>query len=228
MVTGLALAAAAWLLRDATSGRDYPWLVGRVFWGAMLFWFGVLRLRTGVAIFTSGRTAGAGLRFAGTALNRLTILALCWAPGLILGWYAIEAPNRPSRNSRGQDICDVSPAQVCVSGPRALIPWAVILLVFAGLASYYFIWSWTKAKRRDRAPYVPPASAARQRVEAVIPANEPASAVTVTVPGGADKDLSQGLKDLRELMQMKRDGELTPAEFEALKAEIVKRATDGA
>ena len=52
--------------------------------------------------------------------------------------------------------------------------------------------------------------------------------MTVTVPGGADKDLSQGLKDLRELMQMKRDGELTPAEFEALKAEIVKRATDGA
>lgn len=231
LVTIACLAGGAWLAVEASRGRAYPWSPGKMFWAAALLWLGVLRARFTVAGFFSRRTAPAMMRLAAISLNRALILALCFVPGLLVGWYAVEAANRPSRNSRGQDICDVSSAQYCVSGPRALIPWAVILLVFGGLAAYYFIWSWTKAKRRECERPAPLAEAAKRRVEAVIPPNDPGASSYGDQPvpqaRPPDKDLRQSLQDLSDLVKMKQAGELTPAEFDALKAQIVQRATDG-
>lgn len=231
LFTAAVFGAGAWLVREATDGRDYPWSQGKVFWAAMLLWLGVLRLRSGIAILFAGRSPDDALGFVVRQLNRTLIIALCWAPGLILGWYSVEAANRPSRNSRGQDVCDVSASQFCVSGPRALIPWAILLLAFAGFATYYFFWSWTKAKRRDRERPAPLAEAARKRVEAVIPPNDQSASSYGDAPipqaRPTDKDLERSLSDLSALVKMKQAGELSAEEFDSLKAEIVKRATDG-
>lgn len=231
VVTFAIAAAGAFLLRDATAGRDYPWSQGKAYFAAMLLWLATMRARSGLS--RMGLKLDGALGWAISMLNRALILALCWFPGLALGWYSIEAANRPSRNSRGQDVCDVSAAQYCVSGPRALIPWAILLLVFAAGATYYFIRSWTTGKRREIERPAPLAEAARRRMEAVIPPNDPdphaSSYVDDAVPTlrPTDKDLPQAMADLSALVKMKQAGELTPEEFESLKGEIVRRATDG-
>lgn len=225
------IAVGVALVRDATAGREYPWGQGKVFWGAVLLWLATMRGRSGLQILFAGRTQNDLLGFGARWLNRIVIIALCWFPGMAVGWYSIEADNNPSRNSRGTDVCDVSSAQICVSGPRALIPWAILLLAFAGFATYYFIWSWTKAKRRDRERPAPLAEAARRGLEAVIPPNDPDASTFDDQPvpqaRPTDKDLSQGMADLSALVKMKQDGAITPAEFDRLKAEIIGRATDG-
>ena len=231
VVTFAIAAAGALLLRNATAGRDYPWSQGKVYFAAMLLWLATMRARSGLS--RMGLKLDDALGWAISMLNRGLILALCWFPGLALGWYSLEAANRPSRNSRGQDVCDVSAAQFCVSGPRALIPWAILLLVFAGGATYYFIWSWTTGKRRDIERPAPLAGAARQRMETVIPPNDvdphASSYGDQPVPTlrPTDKDLPQAMADLSALVKMKQAGELSAAEFESLKGEIVRRATDG-
>lgn len=231
LITLVVVIAGLWLVRDATAGRAYPWAQGEIFWGAVLLWLATMRVRSGLQIFAAGRNLTGAHVVGARWLNRAVIILLCWFPGLAVGWYAIEAGDSPSRNSRGTDVCDISQAQFCVSGPKALIPWSILLLVFAGFATYYFIWSWTKAKQRDRERPAPLAEAARRRLEAVIPPNDPGSSSYRDQPvpqaRPTDKDLAQSLADLSELVKMKQEGSITAEEFESLKSEIVARATDG-
>ncbi len=230
----LAIAAAGvLLLRDAMAGRDYPWSQGKVFFAAVLFWIAAIRARNGVARLLRGRATGDALGWLVSRLDRGLILALVWFPGLAVGWYSIEAANRPSRNSRGQDICDVSSAQFCVSGPRALIPWAIILLVFSAFATWFFLLGWGRGRRRDEEAPRSPSQAARERVERLIPANEPGAPGPVETydprvrARAVDRDFESGMDRLAELVRMKQDGHITGEEFERLKREIVLRATDG-
>ncbi len=234
LVTFAIVAGGTLLLRDAVIGRAYPWSQGKVFFGAVLLWVATIRARNGIARLVRGRETGDALGWVVSRLNRALILALVWFPGLAVGWYSIEAADRPSRNSRGQDICDVSSAQFCVSGPRALIPWAILLLVFSAFATWFFVRSWGSARRRDPEQPRTPAQAARERVERVIPADEPGA------PGPAetysprermravDPDLDDGMARLAELVRMRQGGFITEDEFERLKREIVLKVTDGA
>lgn len=237
-VTLAITAAGIVLLRDAMAGRDYPWSQGKVFFGAVLLWIAAIRGRNGVARLVRGRETGDAPGWLVSRLDRALILALVWFPGLAVGWYSIEAANRPSRNSRGQDICDVSSAQFCVSGPRALIPWAIILLVFSAFATWFFLRSWGSARRRDPEPPRTAAQAARERVERVIPADAPGTPGPVETPAATynprerlrpvDPDFDDGMARLSELVRMKQGGFISDEEFERLKREIVLRATDGA
>ena len=233
-VTFAVTAAGTLLLRDAMAGREYPWSQGKVFFGAVLVWIAAIRARNGVARLLRGRATGDALGWLVSRLDRALILVLVWFPGLAVGWYSMEAANRPSRNSRGQDICDVSSAQFCVSGPRALIPWAIILLVFSAFATWFFLRSWGSARRRDPAAPSHPAQAARERVERIIPENDPAAPGPVETYNPrerlrpADPDFESGMARLSELVRMKQGGHITEEEFEQLKREIVLQVTDGA
>lgn len=238
LVTFAIMAGGALLLRDAMIGRGYPWSQGKVFFGAVLLWVAAIRARNGIARIVRGRETGDALGWVVARLNRALILALVWFPGLAVGWYSIEAANRPSRNSRGQDICDVSSAQFCVSGPRALIPWAILLLVFSGFATWFFLRSWGSARRRDPEPPRTAAQAARARVERVIPADEAGAPGPVEAPAATynprerlrpvDPDFDDGMARLSELVRMKQGGFISDEEFQQLKREIVLKVTDGA
>lgn len=233
-ITFAVLAAGSLLLRDATAGRAYPWSQGKVLFAAVLLWLAIMRARYGIARMVRGRETGDALDWAVSRLNRALILALVWFPGLAVGWYAVEAANRPSRNSRGQDICDVSTAQFCVSGPRALIPWAILLLVFSGFATWYFLRSWGSARVRDPEPPRTAAQSARERVERVIPADVPGAPGPIEAYASparqrpTDPDFDEGMDRLSELVRMKQGGFISDEEFERLKREVVLRATDGA
>lgn len=218
------LAAGTFLFRDATAGRSYPWSAGKVFFAAVLFWLAAMRIRFGIALIFQDLKLPGAAALAVSLANRAVILALTWFPGLAAGWYAIEAANSPSRNSRGRDVCDTSAAQFCVSGPRALIPWAILLLVFSGFATWYWFWNWTGGRRRAPAPPRSPREESLARVAAVIPPDDEPAA------GGrsADPDLEHAIIELGQLARMREDGHLTDEEFARLKGELVRRATDGA
>lgn len=209
---------AAWLIVGAVSGRTYPFSPGRLFFGAMLAWLAIMRTRAILARqFSANPTGGPMLRAAATLFSRATILALTWFPGLAVGWYSIEAENRPSTNSQGTDVCAVSASQFCVSGPRALIPWAILLLVGSAFATWFFIRSWTTARRRDPGPVLDPREAMLANIRAVFPRArivEPTPDPSPAPPG----DL---VDDLDRLVQLREQGHLTDAEFEAAKRRVL-------
>ena len=212
----LALAGAAlFLIVTAVDGRDYPFWPGRLFLGATLGWLSIMRVRAILARQFGSKPIGTpALRRAATLLSRGTIIALTWYPGMAVGWYAISARNRPSVNSQGVDICAVEAAQYCVSGPRALIPWAIVLLVVSGFATWFFIRSWTTARRRDPTPRLDPAEMMLQNIQALFPE----ARIAEPSPAEPQRDL---VDDLARLVQLREAGHLTEAEFEAAKRAIL-------
>ncbi len=215
-LTAAILVAAGWLIVDAVAGREYPYRPGLLFWGAALLWLGVMRTRAILARqFAARPVGGAGLRALATLSSRATILALTWFPGLAVGWYAIEAENRPSTNSQGVDVCSVSAAQFCVSGPRALIPWAILLLVVAAFATWFYIRSWTGARRRDPEPAIDPREAMLANIRAVFPE------ARIVEPAPASTEPDNLVDDLARLAAMRDRGDLTADEFEAAKRRLL-------
>ena len=205
---------AAWLIVDAVEGRSYPFSQGRLFFGATLAWLAVMRGRAILArVFGANPVGGPLARASATLLSRTTILVLTWYPGLAVGWYSVEAANRPSTNSQGVDVCAVSTAQYCVSGPRALIPWAIVLLVASAFATWFFVRSWTVARRRDPEPAMTPGEAMVANILALFP-----DAQVVEPTPEPTRDV---VDDLARLAEMKEQGHLTEAEFEAAKRRIL-------
>ncbi len=182
------VALAAWAGSGAFEG-SYPWSQGRVFLTVVAGWAGALFLRTRWdAKPAMPRVLAFGVRW----FNHLLTLTLLYVPGLAVLWYSLEAADQPSLNSRGQDVCATEAAQYCVSGPRALVPWAIILLVFAAFVTWGFIWKWsTNGGRKSR--LVKPVydiAASVRRVESVIPPNDPGSESSgpeATPPNGAER-----------------------------------------
>jgi hypothetical protein len=208
----LALAAlAAWFIVSAVDGREYPFRQGHIFWGATFAWFAIMRARAILARQLSARPIGGpDTRRWATLLSRATILALAWYPGPAVGWYAIEAENRPSVNSQGVDICAVEAAQYCVSGPRALIPWAIVLLALSGFATWFFVRSWTTARKRDESPRLAPGDAMLETIRALFPE----ARIVEPAPSEPARDL---VDDLARLARLREEGHLSEAEFEAAK-----------
>lgn len=208
----------AWLILSAIDGRSYPFSPGRLFWGAVLAWLAIMRTRAILARqFGPNPIGGPFTRASASLLSRATIVALAWFPGLAVGWYALEAENRPSTNSQGVDVCAVSTAQYCVSGPRALIPWAIVLLVVSAFATWFFVRGWTVARRRDPEPVMTPGEAMVANILALFPDARIVEPSSEPVPAG---DL---VDDLARLAQLREEGHLTDAEFEAAKQRILDR-----
>jgi hypothetical protein len=65
-------------------------------------------------------------------------IVLALMPGLSLVWFSLFAPNTPSITESGLDVCALETG-LCLSGPRSVIVWAVIL-VSIGLVSIWLIW----------------------------------------------------------------------------------------
>lgn len=216
----LAIAAVGgWLIADAMEGRTYPFSQGRLFAGASFGWLAVMRGRAILARQLRANPVGGPVtRALGTLLNRLTILALVWYPGLAVGWYALEAENRPSTNSQGTDVCAVSTAQFCMSGPRALIPWAILLLIASAVITWFFIKEWTTASRRDPEPIYDPRTVMLDQIQRIFPearyvdsGDEQAHA---TASGGV-------VDDLERLARMHEAGHLTREEFDEAKRRLL-------
>lgn len=216
----LAIAAlAAWLIADAVEGRGYPFSQGRLVAGASFAWLAVMRGRAILARQLRANPIGGPVtRALGTLLSRLTIMALVWYPGLATGWYALEAENRPSTNSQGTDVCAVSTAQFCMSGPRALIPWAILLLVASAFITWFFFKAWTTASRRDPEPTYDPRAVMLAQIQRVFPEAKYVDPGDEPAPATASGDV---VDDLERLARMHEAGHLTREEFDEAKRRLL-------
>ena len=134
LISILGCGLGAWLV---TTGSQEPIDYERTVWGGLFLWVTVLVARSWV------RQLGATPNPDAPNLSRRMWqrlppnILLSLAPGAILLWYGLAAPQKPSYTRGGIDICDLQ-VGLCVSGTRAFIFFGIVLLVF-GLSVVYLL-----------------------------------------------------------------------------------------
>ncbi len=108
---------------------------GRIVASLWLLWLAVIFLR-GLKDRLWPPTNGDSLQRAWMRLPLNIILALL--PGLSLVWFSLFAPNTPSVTQGSFDVCALETG-LCVSGPRSVIIWGIILVAI-GLIGIWLIW----------------------------------------------------------------------------------------
>jgi hypothetical protein len=111
---------------------------GRLTASAWVLWLAVILLRAlkdRIWPFT-GADSAANLQRAWMRFPLNVVLA--FMPGLSLLWFGIFAPDEPSLTQGGLDVCALETG-LCISGPRAVIVWGVLILGI-GLLGLWLIW----------------------------------------------------------------------------------------
>jgi len=112
---------------------------GRLTASVWFFWLGIIFIRAlgdRLKPFNNNGDIDQARQRAWMRLPLNVILAL--SPGLSLLWFSLFAPDTPSLTRGGIDVCELETG-FCMSGPRAVIVWAFLVIII-GLIGLWLIW----------------------------------------------------------------------------------------